>query len=193
MKKNGFTILLLTALTGVLGFDTPRGWIKAGSHPRQYEAGLDSVTLKAGRYSATLRFVDGEPKGFATLMQQIGVDAYRGKRLRMKGWIKSTNLTGWAGLWLRVDQPGTAASAAFDNMQDRPVRGSSDWRAYDIVLDVPEHASVLAYGVLLQGSGQIWIDGISFEVVGKDVPITQVAKNKLYVLPTMPQNLDFEQ
>lgn len=43
------------------------------------------------------------------------------------------------GLWFRVDGT-TGKSLSFDNMQDRAVKGTTEWARYEIVLDVPEGA-----------------------------------------------------
>ena len=37
----------------------------------------------------------------------------------------------------------------------------SDWRKYDVVLDVPSEAQNIAFGVLLAGEGQVWTDDVS--------------------------------
>jgi hypothetical protein len=85
---------------------------------------------------------------------------------------------------------GRESSLSFDNMQDRPIKGDSDWRAYSIVLDVPEQATGIAYGVLLAGAGSVWMDGASFEVVDQTVPTTGTGRG---TRPTaVPTNLDFE-
>jgi hypothetical protein len=61
---------------------------------------------------------------------------------------------------------------AFDNMQNRAIKGTTGWQYYAVVLDIPVDATGLAYGVLLAGSGTIWLSSTKFEVVGSDVPIT---------------------
>ena len=122
-------------------------------------------------------------------MQTCLADDYRDKRVKMTANIKSQDVSDWAGLWFRVDdsnQPPQVLS--FDNMQDRPIKGSQDWTKCEIVLDVPAESATLNFGVLLSGTGKVWIDGISFEIVNKMVPVT--AGNKNYV-NKKPTNLDF--
>ena len=70
-------------------------------------------------------------------------------------------------------------------MHDRPVKGNTEWTQYDIVLEVPYNASNIAFGALLNGTGQIWFDNIDFEVAGDSIPSTGKPKDK-------PDNLDFE-
>ncbi len=52
-------------------------------------------------------------------------------------------------------------------------------------------ASNLAYGALLVGTGQIWIDNLNFEVVDNSVATTGKGMEKLMPLKE-PSNLDFE-
>jgi len=53
-------------------------------------------------------------------------------------------------------------------------------------MDVPEHAAVLSIGASLTGGGQMWFDGLAFEEVGLDVPLT-FSEHR-----AAPQNLNFE-
>lgn len=79
-------------------------------------------------------------------------------------------------------------------MEDRPIKGTSDWNRYEIVLDVSTEAVHLAFGVLLAGKGQVWIDDIQFEAVGPDVlPTGQpLPEYPLHLVNLHPVNLSFE-
>jgi hypothetical protein len=120
-------------------------------------------------------------------MQNSSASQYLGKRVRLTGYMKSKKVKSWAGLWLRVDQAGSQKSLAFDNMQNRAVKGTTGWKKYEIVLDVPTNASNIAYGALLSETGQIWFDNLSFEVVDTSVPTTDVRQ-----ISATPTNLNFE-
>ncbi|MES2107026.1 MAG: hypothetical protein V4634_23630 [Pseudomonadota bacterium] len=61
---------------------------------------------------------------------------------------------------------------AFDNMNSRPIKGSSDWKRYDIVLDVAADSSNIAFGMLMVGSGQMWMDDLKMELVDDNVALT---------------------
>jgi hypothetical protein len=116
--------------------------------------------------------VAAAPGGSATLAQTVpfGAEVYRGKRLRLSADVKAEAVADWAGLWLRVDGP--SGTLGLDNMLGRPIRGTSDWTSYAIVLDVPRDSVGIAFGILLAGAGQVWLDDVRFEVVGPDVPTT---------------------
>jgi hypothetical protein len=164
----------------------PKGWFPAGSHPGDYLMAVDKVVVHSGAGSATIKSIVPEPKGFGTLMQQCAPGDYREKRVRFSSYIKSKDVTGWAGLWFRVDG-GKARSLRFDNMQDRPIKGTKDWTKCENVLDVPKESTNLAYGVLLSGGGQVWFDDVNFEIVDKSVPTTDVRGGN-----SKPSNLKFE-
>ena len=185
------TAATLAAQTG----DLPQGWFRAGDHPGDYEMRMDPGAGRTGKASATIKGKGPSPAGFGTLMQSIQAGEYRGKRVRLSGWVKAAGIAQWAGLWMRVDGPtppgsNFPASLAFDNMQDRPVKGTSDWKRHEIVLDVAPEATFISFGILLSGVGQAWIDDLSLDPVGRDVPLTGLA---LQGAPHKePVNLDFE-
>ncbi|MFY9308372.1 MAG: hypothetical protein WAQ28_04900 [Bacteroidia bacterium] len=184
--------LLLGIIVMLLSFDLPAGWFNAGSKPKSYEMGIDKGAGKDGKNAATIKSVEKTIDGFGTLMQQSKPDKYLGKRVRMTGYVKSENVTSWAGLWLRVDQAGSRQSLSFDNMGNRPIKGTTGWTKYEIVLDVPENASLIAYGALLDGTGQIWFDNITFEIVDQTIPTTDSQNSKSSATQNEPTNLDFE-
>ncbi len=103
--------------------------------------------------------------------------------------LRTKDVDGWAGAWMRVDGENKS-SLAFDNMQDRPLKGTTDWARYDVVLDVADNAAAVAFGALLGGRGQLWMADARFEPVGKDVPATGRGGANL---PQGPTNLDFSE
>ena len=162
------------------------GWHKAGSDPADYDMGNDTTTAFTGNSSGYLRSNKADPKGFGTYMQTIDATDYRGKRMQLTAYVKSDRLVDWAAVWMRVDA-GSTPGIAFDNMRDRPIKGSQDWTQYRIVLDVENRATAIAFGILLSGQGTVWIDDVALDAVSTDVPVTDV------MLKTKsPRNLDFE-
>jgi len=167
-----YSALLLATISTLLSFDIPKGWFIAGSQPGKYDMGIDKGAGVNGKNAATIKSIDGKTGGFGTLMQTCATGKYLGKRVRMTGMMKTANVKKWAGFWFRVDKKGSKKSLSFDNMHRKHIHGSTDWQQYEIVLDVPENASNLAYGALLVGTGQIWFDNINFEIVGDSVKTT---------------------
>lgn len=167
---------------------TPLGWHVAGSNRTAYVAGIDPDVARTDGQSGYLKSKASKINGFGTLMQSVGADRYAGGRIRLSCWLKTEDVSDWAGLWARVDQLGTGRPLAFDNMEDRAIRGTTDWTECVVVLDVGRRASSVAFGVLLSGTGTVWIDEMKFEVVDQTVPLTALS---LFVAE--PRNLGFEQ
>jgi len=61
-------------------------------------------------------------------------------------------------------------------MSDRPIKGTTEWRAYDVVLDVPPNSIDIAFGILLAGSGEVWLTKPSLEKVGRQTATTSLPK-----------------
>jgi hypothetical protein len=157
------------------------GWLLSGTHPGQYTVDLSDRDGPDGQRVVGLRFVADEPSGFATVMQMIDASSFRGQRIRISAMVRSEQADR-GGLWMRVDEPDGLFSA-FDNMQDRPITGTSPWERYEVVLDVGERSAAVAFGVLLEGVGALWLCDIAFEEVGTQTPMTGGR------LPRQPQNL----
>ncbi|MCP5100776.1 MAG: hypothetical protein GY943_34940 [Chloroflexi bacterium] len=166
--------------------DVPEGWVLAGKRPQDYVAHPDDTVIFTGKSSALLASDVEEAREFGTLMQSLTLDeSLRGLRVRLSAHIKTEDVTNFAGLWMRVDG-GYYHTLQFDNMQDRPIRGTTDWQRYEIVLDVPQEGETIYLGVLLRGNGRVWIDNIQLEGVSNDVASTD------YLSRHSPSNLDLE-
>lgn len=179
---------LLTAGT-VLGDEAPKGWFKAGKSPKDYESAIDRDVVYQGRPSASLKSIVEKPAGFVTLMQMSKADKFRGKRVRFCGYLRSKDIKESAAMWLRIDGP-KGEPLGFDNMQQRPIKGTTEWKKYEIVLDVPEKAKELAFGLLLTGPGQIWMADLNFETVGQETATT--AASATANVQDAPANLSFD-
>jgi hypothetical protein len=52
--------------------------------------------------------------------------------------------------------------------------GTRDWQRYEVIVDVAQGSSRISFGLGLMGAGQVWLDDLKFEAVGKDVPTTTI-------------------
>jgi hypothetical protein len=166
-----------------------KSWFMAGSDPGDYELGIDTNVTRNGKNSGYMKARVAEPRGFGTMMQMFKANDYRNKRMRFSASVKSEGIEAWAGLWMRIDGPEEGKHLAFDNMQNRPIKGTTDWQKYEVVLNVPPESVNIAFGILLEGKGQAWLSGVQFEQVGDDVPTTSYEGHG--ERPDTPGNLDF--
>jgi hypothetical protein len=162
----------------------PNGWFTAGSAPQYYSVDTDTSIAYLGKPSVRLASAVAVPSGFVTVMQSFLPDHYKGKRVRFSGFVKSNSVQGWAGLWMRIDSG--YLTAAFDNMQGRSIQGTTDWTPYSVVLDIGQSATGINFGILLSGSGTVWLSGVRFEVVDNTVPVTDTIGT-----PNEPAYLNF--
>jgi hypothetical protein len=169
----------------------PAPWHVAGTRHANYLAGLLPATLtENGSRVVQLRLRPGiaDAAGFGTLMQSISATRYAGRRVRFAAAIRTHEVSDWAGLWLRVDT--SSGTHQLDNMQDRALSHSTEWQQAAVVLDVPEQATSLHFGVLLSGAGAVDLARPRFEAVGTEVPVTARPRPPL---PDEPQALNFGQ
>lgn len=148
------------------------GWLLSGSRSQDYVVGSDDG-------AAYIHFVQEEKNGpapgqrsFGMLTQTVwDVNKYRGQRLRVSARVKTQDVAERAGLSLQA--VNAMEHFVFDDMQDRPILGDTNWTVYEIVLDIPQDTVVIIFGVSLSGAGQVWVDDWQFEVVDQDVPTTR--------------------
>ena len=169
-----------------------KNWIITGTAPDKYQCRIDSDTFHTGTKCASIKSVSKSytVDEYGTIMQQFSAKKYRSRRICFSGFVKAENVTGWAGIWMRLDD-AFSRTLSLDNMQDRPIQGTTGWQLYSCVLDVPEDAAVISIGVLLSGEGQIWFDNTAFREVDSSVPTTELDLTQ--ELPESPSNLSFEE
>lgn len=152
----------------------PKGWSLTGSHREHYYLTTDGKVRHGGKTSATLISKNSASEdGFGSMKQEIKADNYRGRRVRYSGYLRAELAAQRLALWMRVEGED-GKILAFDNMDERPATGTTSWKKYEIVLDVPEAAQHIALGAHFEGKGQIWVDDLKLEAVGQDVASTDM-------------------
>ena len=183
--KHGLTLLGLAAL--LVGWPAaaadgkqalPEGWFVTESAPKLYEVGLDTENPCEGNRSAYLRSLQSTATGYGTFMQAFGAGAFRGKRLRFSAVVRTEDVRGWTGLWMRVEGADPKEPLAFDNMQSRALVGTTACKRYDVVLDVPQEARAIMAGLMLSGTGKAWLGAVRFETVDASVPVTNLIADR---------------
>lgn len=168
----------------------PDAWIVSGANPDLYRLGIDPDLPGAVKIERIDQRSDtGSLAQFATLMQSIDASEFVGRTLRVRAELSSRG-AGKGALWMRVDPPDGGRYLRFDNMHFRqengPLAGDVGWTGRSVVLDVPEGAASIHYGIMLNGGGELWARGFAVEEVDPEaVPVTRRQ------LPRRPTNLGF--
>lgn len=191
MRKHvrfSFAVIFISAVAnGAIAVSAPNGWILAGSRPSDYQIEQVASAATNGKVGVAIKSVASTAEGFGTLMQTISAESYLGKRVKLSADVRALGVDGWCGLWMRVDGAGTQP-LAFDNMANRAIRGMASWRRYEVILDVPKSATAVAFGILLNGKGNVEVDNFKLEIVPDTVATTGQGSG----LPTEPLNLNLE-
>ena len=182
IRRLALTAALLAPV--VASAQIPSGWQAITDGSADYTVRTDGARRVGGQgfAGATIKANVASPRGSAMLAQSIRADAYRGKRVRLSGYLKTIGVNeGTAVMFMRVDGDGVIQTSDF--MQNRPLMLTNDWARQEIVLVVPRTAIGFTYGFLLGGSGQAWLDDVAIDIVGDDVPATG-RPGGLYPVPT---------
>lgn len=126
-----------------------------------------------GKVSAVIESEGTE--GFRAIMYTLP-NNYAGKKITLSGYLKTENVTdGFAGLWMRIDP-----EVAFNNMQNVGLKGTNDWKKYEVTLNMsPENTQQIVIGALLSGKGKIWVDDLKVSIDGKDIENAKIFEKKL--------------
>jgi hypothetical protein len=168
--------------------DSIDGWFLVGTGPSHYRVERDPGVKHGGTASARITAVSDPGDKFGTLMQAVAANDYAGKRVRLSAFVRTGAVAEWSGLWMRIDREG-GQMGAFDNMQNRPIRGTTEWTRHSVVLVVSPDAKTVNFGVLQHGRGTTWIDDVRLETVDDTVATTDMGGGSANDSPT---NLGFD-
>jgi hypothetical protein len=183
------SLSVATPVCAAAELGAPPGWEIRGDDRDKFETGVDPQMTHNGKPSAFIISKAEKIQGLASLKQKIAATNYIGKRLRLSGWLKTENVVDASGLWMRVDNAERKA-LELDNMEKRPVKGTTDWKQYSVVLDVPRGAETIHFGFILSQTGKLWVSDLHLEPVSKDTPSTNMLSDSRKP-PDEPVNLDF--
>jgi hypothetical protein len=202
-------VTLFLAAAGAVTAAPPQGWRQNGSVAMPEAVGRDMQIRRGGQAGGFIHLKDTNLTRDVGLAQEFRADNYRGKRLRVSAYIKTEGVgdDAKAGVSLGVQVHAIPKRLAFAFMSsDHTIHGTTDWKRYEQVIEVPTGAAYISISVLLFGPGQVWVDDFQVETVGSDVATTsrpdtgadaplnaQERRRTLAAgLPTQPVNLDFE-
>ncbi len=173
IKCSAIAAFLLVAVSALSAAGKPSlGYWGLYQEKKEYAVHLDEHVRHGGKISARLTSIVPEPHAFCNLTQMINAEKFKGARVRFSGDVRTSKVGKWAGVWMRVDGERASPALAFDNMEQRPIRGTSSWKRCSVVLDVPAEAVDIAFGMLMGGAGAAWVSDMKFEVVDSRVPVT---------------------
>ncbi|MCZ4223847.1 S41 family peptidase [Pedobacter rhodius] len=155
----------------------PKGWLFSFDdiQKKAYPVAVDSLIKQDGKYSLSI-----EKKGVESSYGVIDypvTQIFDGKKIELRAYLKTEGISaGYAGLWVRIDD-ASGKVIAFDNMGERGVKGTTDWKQYSIKLDYnSDEIKTLHFGGLLSGDGKAWFDNFQIFIDNKPLSAVQLKK-----------------
>jgi hypothetical protein len=164
----------------------PKHWVMTGAAPTDYALDVTDETFH-GKRVVRLYSVAAPAPAFGAFCQTIAAGAYLGRRVRLSGALRTIGVSGWAGLWMRIDGSHAGETLGFDNMEQRALTATTGWQRHAVVLHVDPRASTIIFGALLVGEGDLRVADVVLEEVAADVAVTGPG----FAVPAAPRNLDF--
>jgi hypothetical protein len=94
-----------------------------------------------------------------------------GQHISVTGWLKTSDVQDWASAFVIILGKNNL-HLAYDDMSDRPIRGTTDWQQIELVTDLPNEPCVVYFGPDLYGPGELWGDDFQIALAPRDAPIT---------------------
>lgn len=162
------------SLTKILGFenehtgDKPGGW--SANPPGTVFT--DNKIVHGGQWSVRIERTAESSGQFSAISRSIPWE-FSGRRIEIRGFLRTENVTGYAGLWMRQDNGPEMLS--LENMQRQQLKGTNDWAEYRIFLSVHAETRSLVFGFLMGGTGKAWADDLQILVDGR--PLWAIPKS----------------
>jgi len=181
----------------------PNQWLLRGSGAKNYELRSDGDTVFTGNFSAALIAHDKDvsPNLSGSAIQAVLAAPYIGTRVELSAMLKGEGMRNSGSVWMYVTDPSRVI-IAYQVAQMDAGADPLEWARYRVVMDIPFHGEVLAYGFTLQGKGKLWVDDVHLRIVDNNVPLTGPPnKHQVGIIAQQvsadgalanPANLDFE-
>jgi erythromycin esterase len=151
----------------------PAGWTgSVGISGLTYEAVTSDERPHAGNRCAEIRRKPGPRYGetFGKLGQTIDAKPLRGKRATFRAAVRTEGARSGsqAYLWLRIQKEGVgpASTPITTDLSNRPIT-TGDWRVFETIVNVPNDAGTIDFGLALVGDGRAWLDSVTLETAGE--------------------------
>lgn len=102
--------------------------------------------------------------GWTSLSGSFPVEPAKGKKLTFAVWIKTQDVSGWAGGWLQCNTPG--GDGPLVNMEALQIKGDTEWARQELTVDVPADTTNIVFGFIHNGDGVSWYDDIEMILDG---------------------------
>lgn len=147
---------------------TAKGEVKGyGTEGRGYKYFLDSTVFLTGNKSLCVEYTTGSSEKHANFFSLLSGSLFLNKKCRLSGFIKTENVTDFAGFFITILGKDTVVMHA--TMEKTGPKGTTGWKQYSIEYDIKNDCRQLWFGVEMGEKGKAWFDNLKFEIGGVEV------------------------
>ena len=144
----------------------PKGWYANEEAPGEYFVGTDHKIVHHGKSSLFVHSLVPNPKSFLYVFENFDAKSFRGKRVELSGYLRSKDLYETT---LFLVTRGNQLNGSSDGFK---LMGTTQWKKYRIVMDIPADADVVTISFAMHGKGTFWADQFDFHEVDSHTPLT---------------------
>jgi len=137
----------------------PLNWSK--STPGSVITVDDKVKAQGGR---SLRIERAADARFSGIAQTIPAILWRGKLISVRAMLKSENVAGATGIFIRAED-ASRKTVALGNSFATPIAGTADWTSREAIVDIPVEAAAISIGAGFSSGERIWVDAFELSEV----------------------------
>ncbi len=152
-----------------------QGWTFRGGPSQNFDWGIETNMVYQGKPCFFLKTKEGASFGKGVLQQAFEAYEYRGKRLRLSGFLKTEQIESsptWepfkGGITLGLQIEGVNEMLRRVSAREHPLQGTHDWTRHELEVDVPQTSISVGLGLVFTGRGQVWLSDVQLEVVDED-------------------------
>lgn len=151
-----------TELEAALAFEGLARWT---TRPEGTSA-VDTAIVHGGHGAIRIERTATTPGAFTAITDRVPID-FSGSTIELRGFLRTDDVRGNAGLWLREDDEGSVVQ--FASTPEADVQGTTEWKEYKLSVPIDPKATRLVWGALLNGEGTAWADDFQLLVDGKPI------------------------
>jgi hypothetical protein len=153
------------------GYKRPWGW-DLDSYGEGTIVYLDSIHRHNGKFSLYIGSAKNLASDTSVISYSIEPYSFKGKKVRIEGWIKTENFTGKAFL-LAAYSSATGKKERSDT--GKPVAQTNGWQKIALDCRLPGDLSGIVIKLIGAGRGDLWYDDLSIYMDGKKIKEAEVA------------------
>lgn len=185
------------------------GWALTSVAEGRFQMNTDREVFHGGAASVRVEPQKNNRSGAAFLTQAVRAEPYRGRHVRVRRWVRTQDVVrAVASVGVHGEHEGSIlVLREYSGGAGSDLTGTHDWTPVEHVVEVPANAEYITItfahvatlatvtnGAIVPGrpaAGALWMDDVTLEAVGPDVPLSRNGVEKVGTrFPDRPEELE---